>query len=90
MQQHPDITQLLQVVTDFLRAEIMPDLDGARSFHVRVAANALDIVRRELETDYLVVLDKLHRRRDQAAAGAGRQRALLRSPPRMGAHRFRE
>jgi hypothetical protein len=28
--------------------------------------------------------------RDQAAAGAGRQRALLRPPPRMGAHRFRQ
>ncbi len=49
MQQHPDITQLLHVVTEFLRTEIMPNVEGARSFHVRVAANALDIVRREVE-----------------------------------------
>lgn len=49
MQQHPDIKQLLQIVTEFLRSEIMPNVDGARSFHVRVAANALDIVRREVE-----------------------------------------
>ncbi|MCC5857208.1 MAG: hypothetical protein JJT90_03565 [Ectothiorhodospiraceae bacterium] len=49
MQQHPDITQLLEVVTAFLRSEIMPNVDGARAFHARVAANALDIVRREVE-----------------------------------------
>ncbi len=37
------------MVADFLRNDVQPRLDGRVAFHVRVAANALDIVRRELE-----------------------------------------
>jgi hypothetical protein len=48
MHQRPDVQDLLEAVTLFLREQAMPQLPGHAAFHARVAANALDIVRREL------------------------------------------
>ena len=48
MQHRPTADELLAAVETFLREDVMPNIGGARSFHARVAANALAIVRREL------------------------------------------
>lgn len=50
MQDLPTSLEIVGVVSDFLREQILPDLEGRTKFHALVAANALDIVRRELET----------------------------------------
>jgi aminoglycoside phosphotransferase (APT) family kinase protein len=47
-QDRPTATELLAVTTSFLRREVLNELDGRLGFHVRVAANVLDIVEREL------------------------------------------
>lgn len=47
MQDRPTAEELLSVTAAFLRSEVMPELDGRVAFHVRVAANVLDIVERE-------------------------------------------
>jgi uncharacterized protein DUF6285 len=49
MQDPPTITELLESTAAFLREVAVPQLSGHASFHARVAANALDIVKRELE-----------------------------------------
>ena len=48
MQDRPTADELLAAVEGFLRDDVMPNIGGSRSFHARVAANALAIVRREL------------------------------------------
>lgn len=48
MQDRPTPTELLEAVAAFLREQVVPASSGALAFHVRVAANALDIARREL------------------------------------------
>ena len=48
MQDVPTPDQLLAAVAQFLREQAMPQLQGQAAFHARVAANALDIVRRQL------------------------------------------
>lgn len=47
-QDRPLATELLSVTSSFLRGEVLPQIDGRTGFHVRVAANVLDIVQREL------------------------------------------
>lgn len=49
MQDQPSVVEIIAAVADFLRQHAMPQLQGHTAFHARVAANALDIVRRELE-----------------------------------------
>lgn len=49
MREEPAAPELLDAVAAFLRDEVMPALDGRLAFHARVAANVLDIVRRELD-----------------------------------------
>ena len=49
MQDRPTHDELLAAVERFLRVDVMPNIAGARSFHARVAANAIGIVRRELQ-----------------------------------------
>ena len=49
MQDPPKPADLLAAVARFLREELMPLLSGAAAFQTRVAANAVDIARRELE-----------------------------------------
>ncbi len=51
MQDRPTYDELLAAVEHFLDAEIVPNLEGARGFHARVAANALRTVRRELAAE---------------------------------------
>lgn len=48
MQDTPTPDDLLSAVAAFLREQAQPQLQGQASFHARVAANALDIVRRQL------------------------------------------
>ena len=47
----PDADTLLASVADFLRREAMPRLSGHAAFGARVAANAIDLVRRELAAE---------------------------------------
>jgi len=49
MQDPPTIAELLDATASFLRDVAVPQLSGHASFHARVAANALDVVKRELE-----------------------------------------
>lgn len=49
MQDQPTAIELIDVVAEFIRVHAMPQLKGHAAFHARVAANALDIVKRELE-----------------------------------------
>jgi len=49
MHDQPTAAELLEVVAEFIRDEAAPQLSGHAAFTARVAANALDIVRRELE-----------------------------------------
>ncbi len=49
MQDRPTYDELLAAIETFLDKEIVPNVPGSRGFHARVAANALRIVRRELE-----------------------------------------
>lgn len=51
MQDRPTYDELLAAVERFLEQDIMPNTEGARRFHARVAANTLRIVRRELEQE---------------------------------------
>lgn len=44
----PDAFELIDVVGDFLAGEVMDAVEGQLAFHVRVAANALNIAVREL------------------------------------------
>lgn len=48
MQDPPHSEALLGHVSAFLKAEVLPHLSGALAFHVRVAANAVDLARREI------------------------------------------
>jgi len=48
MREQPSVLELIDAVAQFLRQEAAPHLDGRTGFHARVAANALDIVRREI------------------------------------------
>jgi hypothetical protein len=49
MQDPPTVSELLEAVTSFLRDVAVPQLSGHAAFHARVASNALDLVKRELE-----------------------------------------
>lgn len=51
MQDRPTFDELLAAVEYFLDTEIVPNVAGARGFHGRVAANAIRIVRRELDRE---------------------------------------
>lgn len=48
MQDLPTANEIVSVVSEFLREQLLPELDGRKKFHTLVAANALDIVAREL------------------------------------------
>lgn len=49
MQDQPTAVELVDIVAEFIRVHAMPQLTGHAAFHARVAANALDIVKRELQ-----------------------------------------
>ena len=48
MQDQPKAAALVAAVAEFLRSQALPQLDAHVAYHARVAANALDIVAREL------------------------------------------
>jgi hypothetical protein len=48
MQDTPTPDDLLAAVAGYLREQAAPQLQGQTAFHARVAANALDVVRRQL------------------------------------------
>lgn len=49
MQDRPTYDELLGAIERFLEQEIMPNSEGARRFHARVAVNTIRIIRRELQ-----------------------------------------
>ncbi len=66
MQDQPTKAELIGAVEDFMRNVAMKQLEGHAQFHARVAANALAIVKREVELGP-----------DQETAELGRLRTLL-------------
>jgi hypothetical protein len=61
MQDPPNAAQVLDVVATLLTDDVMPELDGRKRFHVRVAANLLRILEREW------TLEGTHQEADRAA-----------------------
>jgi hypothetical protein len=49
MQYDPGPLEILAVVAEFLRGDVAPKLDGATAFQARVAANALEMIAREID-----------------------------------------
>jgi len=49
MQEQPSAYELVDIVAEFIRVHAMPQLTGHAAFHALVAANALDMVKRELK-----------------------------------------
>lgn len=45
----PAAAQLIEAVVEFLEKDVAGELSGRRRFHLRVAVNALNIVKRQLE-----------------------------------------
>jgi hypothetical protein len=45
----PTAAELVEAVVEFLEKDVAGELSGRRRFHLRVAVNALNIVRRQLE-----------------------------------------
>ncbi len=45
----PTAAELVEAVVDFLEKDVAGELSGRRRFHLRVAVNALKIVKRQLE-----------------------------------------
>jgi hypothetical protein len=61
MREQPSMLELIEAVARFLREEAAPQLEGRTGFHARVAANALDIVRREIATAPAAAADETQR-----------------------------
>jgi hypothetical protein len=57
MQDRPTSSELLAAVRDFIE-ELLPDLEGRRLFHARVAANVLAIVEREMDAEEEMVREE--------------------------------
>ncbi|MGH7896529.1 MAG: DUF6285 domain-containing protein [Candidatus Binatia bacterium] len=49
MQDRPSARELLEAVAHFLERDAIPELDGPRQYHARVAANVMRVLSRELE-----------------------------------------
>lgn len=63
MQDRPTLRELLDAVEDYLRTDLRPQLTGHAAFHTLVAANALAIVKRELDSFETVNTAELERLR---------------------------
>ena len=50
MQDHPKPEEIIAAVARFLKEEVAPGTTGRLSFNARVAANALEMMTRQLET----------------------------------------
>ena len=51
MHDAPTPDEFLKAIADLLRNEVMPAIEGEVAFQVRVAVNALDLVRRDITAD---------------------------------------
>lgn len=71
MQDRPSAAELLDAIRDFLEREILPELEGRRRFHLRVALNALGILRREHDLEESAVRAEIDRLNDLLGLGAG-------------------
>ena len=60
----PTRDELLEAVVEFLEKRVMPKLDKHTAFHTRVAANVLNIVRRESEQGPRLDAEELARLKD--------------------------
>ena len=60
MQDQPTAIELVDIVAEFIRVHAMPQMTGHAAFHALVAANALDIVKREL-LGHEASLDEMNR-----------------------------
>lgn len=69
MAEQPTVDEILATVAGFLRDTAVPQLPGHAGFHARVAANAVELVRRELAMR--PSLDDEERARLQALLGRG-------------------
>ena len=56
----PTAAELTEAVIEFLEKDVADELSGRRRFHLRVAVNALNIVKRELElnTEHMQTRDE--------------------------------
>ena len=61
MMDQPSIRELVNAVREFLETRAMPELKGHTAFHARVAANALGIVLRELESGGMAAAEEKRR-----------------------------
>lgn len=61
MNDRPTGAELLRAVERFLEQEVVPQLDGVRRYHARVAANVVAIVAREIETEEAQLLSEWER-----------------------------
>ena len=79
MQDRPTARELLGAVREFLEADVVPEFDGVKRFHSRVAANVLAIVDREIageEQSLLAEWERLARLLGVAGAAPARLEAL--------------
>ena len=72
----PSAPELVEAVVEFLEKDVAEEISGRRLFHLRVAVNALNIVRRQLELGDQ--LDQLRRNALQSV-GASSERELAAS-----------
>ena len=63
MHQRPDTEDLLAAVALFLREQAIPQLPAHAAYHARVAANMVDIVRRQLQLAPAADAEELQRLR---------------------------
>jgi hypothetical protein len=64
----PTSVELLNAVQGFLKAEVLPLLNGSEKYHLQVALNALAILGRELTTGVRVDQEEQERLRDLVGA----------------------
>ena len=62
----PDAPDLVEAVVEFLENDVADELSGRRRFHLRVAVNALNIVKRQLQLQ-----DQLAETRETALTSMG-------------------
>jgi hypothetical protein len=51
MQDRPTVDELLEAVATYLQDDVIPNTSGRTSFHARVSANVLQMIRRELASE---------------------------------------
>jgi hypothetical protein len=63
MLDQPTPVEMLDVLAAYIRDQLAPQLPAAAVFHARVAANAIDLVRRQLESGEALEAESLARLR---------------------------